>query len=1288
MKPHLPLSLLSALLACTLLGTPAALAVEIPDDYTAEYLCDPSELYDYRTVSTNKAFLLDGSVPFSPSTATWWQSGDLKSNGSILFTIEEDGDPYSLSFKDASYQAFDVTTLRIEDIGKVSFTGINTTTGSSSCGAIEASFISLLRNREVNISNNRQKCSNVDYRPKGGAICTTTSLKINENTKGVTISANSASQKLSSNKSYASSSSAYGGAIYGGISASISLDGNSGGFTISENFAASSSHNENYSSYSYSYGGAIYGGESASISLDGNSGDLTISGNYASASASKNAYSSSYSYSYSYGGAIYGGESANISLDGNLGGVTISGNYATSTSSSSYSYGGAIYGGDSASISLDGNLGGVTITGNYASSYSSYSSSYSYGGAIYGGGSSYISLNNNSGDVTISDNRATSTTSSYSSYGGAIYGGSESTLDIKENEGLVTFARNQTSSTYSYGGAIYLASSSALNISDNQAIVLFTENEAQNGGAIYAESSTVNLSASLSDIVFRANSASYGGAIYSDASQIILTAAKGELLFENNTASSCGGAIYDQNGTIYICNNTGTVKFSGNTAQQGAAIYGDSLVIQNNESVVFEQNLENQSRLRSIYLNSAAADGGQFHLSAAAGKNITFEDSVYVATNTSGQTVDVVFNGSYTDADETSIAQEGDIIFDGGKAASVLQGLKADASDEEILNSQTSYIGGVINLQAGRLVVRNGAHLDGLGLSTKARSGAVLVLQDGHMNHSSGSINLRRGTSLELNGQNSITAEAVSFSSGSTLQFSVGEAQRQDAVLNLDATLEHFSINVAVNGDGMLASGRYKLLELADAAQYDDADGYWNADDISVTATGDAAGLGFNDLVWEDGVLYVVQGKTIWSNSSGNGVWNGESANWLRNGVELTYRDGMDVQFDDTAAGTVQLEGKISPLSVVVDNSTGHDYTFAGSGSLSGETSLEKSGNGVLNLATANEHTGGTYVNEGVLNVQHSRALGAAEAVVVTAAGSQLNIENNATVVLAAAEGNDLAGQVSVAAGASLEVKGTGYQAEATKLAGELIFSGEGVNHTGDGAGSLSGSGILKVQGTGTAVRFSSAADFSGSVALANGAEFAADVLEVQAGASLMALAAGAQVGLDDMLPSGAAQVEMHTTQFVYRGRLNAEMATNTYTAGTTLLEEGLVLQGGASYQAECSSVDLGGCTLAMNAGAENPFITLNLVLDGTYTPGETQIVLFTGVSSFVLNGVEFGGSDTAFVFAASDYLKGDYVVETTALVYDGNVGCVYLTESLPEPTTTTLSLLALAALAARRRRK
>ena len=1234
MKLRLPLSLFAALTALFVLLPASVHAVEVPEDYTSYYLADPEELYDFRSDSSNVAFLLDGGVVFTSESASWWTGNTpLKQNGSVLFTIEEDGDPFSMTFKDgSSYPAFyKVANLGFHDIGVITFQNIG-----DSCGAIyNVANAEFINNRSLKFTENSTS-------DNGGAIYAT-NLTIEKTKQTIIFSGNSAGDGISN----------YGGAIHAG---NVSICDNSGNIEFSDNYIGKS-HFSNWD-IDY-YGGAVSINSDSTLSICNNRGGVSFSSNYVKSSASGYAYNSSIGYyryykAHSKGGAIYGASNTVIDICSNNESVLFENNYVLCS-------------GDS--------LGNV-------------------------------------GDA----------------HGGAIYIGTNSTLNIKSNKGVTTFTGNYAKAVYgsgrqiecssSFGGAIYLENNSNLNICDNVDTVLFTGNSAYYGGAIHVSAGTVNLAATVGDIVFRANSATYGGAISSTLSQVTLAATNGSIVLENNTAASnggaiysnanldiCnnagavsflnntasqGGAIYEANGIISICNNTGTIKFTGNTATTGAAIYGNSLVIQNNESVIFERNLENENRLRSIYLNSTSTNGGKFHVSAAKEKSITFTDGIYVATSTSGMTVDVVFNGNYIASDESEIAQGGDIIFDGGQVEGVLRELLGtEPTAEQIAESQTSYVGGITNLQAGRLIIRNGAQYNGLGISTTVRSGAAVVLENAGMDHSSGSINIRKGTSLELIGCSQIAAGTLTLSSGSTLGFTVGTEQRETASLSLNANLDHFSITINLNGADMLASGRYKLVELADAAQYV-SDYSWIADDITVTATGDAAGLGFDDLVWEDGVLYVEQGKSFWNNAAGDGVWNTASVNWVRNDVGIAYKNGMDVEFGDAGAGTVQLEGEIAPLSVVVENSAGHDYTFTGSGKLTGATSLTKTGTGELSLATANEHTGGTVLDGGTLRVQHSTALGAADATVTTTAGTLLSVENNAAVVLAAATGNSLAGRVQVQTGASLEVQGTGYHAEATQLEGELIFSGAGVNHTGEGAGTLSGSGQLKVQGAGAAVSFSSAADYDGSVSLAGGAEFAVDKLVMNADTTLAAVAAGTSLGLEDIMQPGTAQVEMHTTRFdSYTGTLDTDVAANSYSAGTLALVDGLTLEGGSTYQADGSSLNLNGGSLTLSSGSgSDMFVNLMLSLDGAYTPEVTQIVLFTGVAEFCLGGQVLSTGDTTHVFAATDYLTGDYVYETTALVYDGNVGCVYLVEAMPEPTTTTLSLLALAGLAARRRRR
>ena len=158
------------------------------------------------------------------------------------------------------------------------------------------------------------------------------------------------------------SSSACGGAIYGGSSSTITLS-NNGSVSFSGNTASGSA------SASSAYGGAIYGSSSSTITLSDN-GSVTFSGN--------TAFARSY---YACGGAIYGSSSSTITLSNN-GSVSFSGNTASGSSSYSSAYGGAIYGRKDSTITLSGN-GSVTFSGNTVYSSPYYSDSTASGGAIY-----------------------------------------------------------------------------------------------------------------------------------------------------------------------------------------------------------------------------------------------------------------------------------------------------------------------------------------------------------------------------------------------------------------------------------------------------------------------------------------------------------------------------------------------------------------------------------------------------------------------------------------------------------------------------------------------------------------------------------------------------------------------------------------------------------------------------------------------------------------------------------------------------------------------------------------
>ena len=102
-----------------------------------------------------------------------------------------------------------------------------------------------------------------------------------------------------------------------------------------------------------------------------------------------------------------------------------------------------------------------------------------------------------------------------------------------------------------------------------------------------------------------------------------------------------------------------------------------------------------------------------------------------------------------------------------------------------------------------------------------------------------------------------------------------------------------------------------------------------------------------------------------------SGFWEvgGADANWS-NSADSFFMDGDTVIFDDSAPGIVQisdLDGDIpQPASVSFTNTLGNDYTIAGD-PIGGMGGLTVGGTGTVILEGQNTYTGGTVVNDGVL---------------------------------------------------------------------------------------------------------------------------------------------------------------------------------------------------------------------------------------------------------------------------------------------------------------------------------
>ncbi len=174
-----------------------------------------------------------------------------------------------------------------------------------------------------------------------------------------------------------------------------------------------------------------------------------------------------------------------------------------------------------------------------------------------------------------------------------------------------------------------------------------------------------------------------------------------------------------------------------------------------------------------------------------------------------------------------------------------------------------------------------------------------------------------------------------------------------------------------------------------------------------------------------------------------------------------------------------------------------------------------------------------------------------------------------------------------------------------------------------------------------------------------------------------------------------------------YKRGYDAAAALNSVAAGRVETQTNtVVFNSGSTYEALGGNASLANASLTLNV---KPDEKINLIaevspadvagfdLDKPYTTG-TQLTLFTDVASFnvnfedaaVANLSAAAGSENVYVTLASNVFTGGVINEATVLVYDAGAGVVYLdgVSSVPEPTTTTLGLLALAALCARRRRQ
>lgn len=163
-------------------------------------------------------------------------------------------------------------------------------------------------------------------------------------------------------------------------------------------------------------------------------------------------------------------------------------------------------------------------------------------------------------------------------------------------------------------------------------------------------------------------------------------------------------------------------------------------------------------------------------------------------------------------------------------------------------------------------------------------------------------------------------------------------------------------------------------------------------------------------LKYEEGKVYlVVEGVR----DAASVLWSGQNSAIWNYALDMNFMDGSDVSYfvendkvnftDDASVFNVELQGELPCDTVFVNNTK--NYTFSGTGAISGGATLVKSGSGRLTVSTDNTYTGGNRISGGVVSVSSLSNANQAHGNLGAMTTNPLHfvIENGATLMTTAA---------------------------------------------------------------------------------------------------------------------------------------------------------------------------------------------------------------------------------------------------------------------------------------------
>ena len=1199
----------------------------------------------------------------------------------------------------------------------------NNTAGIESAGTLTVDGGESLQLGAVNFSQNKAIATGSNCSAHGGAIATFTDYYgggqvVMTGNDTVTFYYNSATSKEGA---------AYGGAIYAADVVALSGNGDVAfvgnkaeaydsdggaifshkGVSITDNGAVTFSGNE-----SHADGGAIHVGSyestpNAYVNISNNTGLVSFVDNKVTSDTI-----------CVHGAAISSfGNTASVTLSGNTAGIQFIGNMGSAEQNSSV-IGGGIFcqgeieftdngdilfkdnsvssmGGDAfgsamcnsaGDIILDDNLGSIQFIGNKTSTLGGFrnkNGEWKTAGTVSGAvtTSNAVSISGNKGAVVFKENTVKETTTdellpSDGYPGNSGYpitsGGAVSAalgINIDNNQSVNISGNSVVSETRdALGGA--LATFGGVSVSGNGAVSF--GNNSVIAGTVDSEN--------VADYDRYGNNA-YGGAIYGAGG--VTLSSNDKVSFTDNSAKGYevhGGAIYSA-GDVLISSNKGTadepaVNISGNTIicaddGFGGAIYAG----QNSGNSISEQEFKNDVTLTGN--GNIVFDNNKIVSDFRARGGAIYADG-YITLSGNG---DVTFTGNSVKSDHGGSAV--------GGAISTYLVMGSDSSKDV----HTS-------VPVGVSLSGNGAITFSGNSSTAGRSSA-----NGGAIHSAGKVVITDNSGDILFSHNTNKAEkansaaggaiagyngvVISGNTGESIKFEGNQNKSNGGNSGAGALYARYNDVSITDNEGVAIEFKGNSVEGVGRFVEKHSDGSETEVNVAAIAGGAIGADASSVLIKNNGAVSFTDNKVIDKDA--------ESGTWLDS-------DDVDVEaiapdLNVTGGGAImsmantEISGNagvtISGNSATSDSRTAMGGAIAAVGSASishNKGDVNVSGNYAASK-TGTATGGAIFAQNGLSIVNNEGNVTFSGNYVKNGDNHQLNsvVVKGGKVELAAVEGKSISFYDSVLVGAGSEMVLNSYtdaSGQNQTSTGAIVFSGANAVET---LQQLKGEG-------GTVTRDEISASLTsqinrdvtvagGSLQVKDGAVLYMERLGVMSGAELL-IGAGSTVAVGSTVTFGA------DSEFTVQGLKaattvsTAEAASSTPTAqiiGNVELTAGMTYTMDGAYTALVGTND----TLTLDKAGG---YTFNVDESLAYTKGNTKyFVLFTGVETLAgvdpsaLTGIEFLTNIGYYDDITLNY------IDTDTTEYGG---VLYISATVPEPTTATLSLLALAALAARRRRK